>query len=97
MSTIPPVEPQKHRFTVEEYRRLGQSGIFGEDDRVELIDGEIYEMAPVGARHMGHVNLLTRLFYAQVADAATISVQNPVRLGDDSEPDLDIGVAEIFA
>ncbi len=92
MSTMPPVEPRKHRFSVEEYRRLGQMGMFEEDDRVELIDGEIFEMAPIGARHMGHVNLLTRLFYAQVAEDATISVQNPVRLGDDSEPEPDLAL-----
>ncbi len=41
----------RHRFTVEEYRKMGEAGIFSEDDRVELIDGEVVEMAPIGWRH----------------------------------------------
>ncbi len=94
MTTMPPAEPRKHRFSVDEYHRLGELGVFGEDARVELIDGEIYEMAPIGARHVGHVNHLTRLFYAQVVDEVTISVQNPVRLGDDSEPEPDIALLQ---
>jgi Uma2 family endonuclease len=92
MSTTPPVEPRKHRFSVDEYHRLGEMGVFKEGDRVELIDGEIFEMTPIGTRHMGHVNHLTRLLYAKVADQATISVQNPVRLGDQSEPEPDVAV-----
>jgi Uma2 family endonuclease len=94
MSTMPPVEPRKHRFSVEAYHRLGELGAFGEDDRVELIDGEIFETTPIGTRHMGHVNHLTRLLYEKVSDTTTISIQNPVCLGDDSEPEPDLAVLE---
>ncbi len=69
-------------------------GVFEEDTRVELIDGKLFEMTPIGALHMGHVNHLTRLFYARVADDVTISVQNPVRFGDDSEPEPDIALLD---
>jgi hypothetical protein len=54
-----PAEVAKHRFTVEEFRKMGEAGIFGEDDRVELVDGEIVEMAPIGWRHMESANALT--------------------------------------
>ncbi len=50
----------RHRFIVEEYRKTGEAGIFSEDDRVELIDGEVVEMAPIGDRHIESVMRLTR-------------------------------------
>ena len=56
---MPTTEAKKHRFSVEEYRRMGEAGIFGEDDRVELVDGEVVEMAPIGWRHVRAVNQLT--------------------------------------
>ena len=49
----------KRRFTVEEYHRIAQAGILSEDDRVELIEGEIVEMVPIGSRHAASVNRLT--------------------------------------
>ncbi len=45
------VQLVRHRFTVDEYHRMSETGIFAEDDRVELIDGEIVEMTPIGVRH----------------------------------------------
>ncbi len=51
----------KHRFTVEEYRRMGEAGIFSEGDRVELIDGEVVEKAPTGDHHIEAVMRLNRL------------------------------------
>ena len=51
----------RHRFTIEEYHKMGETGIFGEDDRVELVEGEIVEMTPIGARHAETVNTLTDL------------------------------------
>ena len=59
---MPSVERARHRFSVEEYQRMGESGIFGEDARVELIRGEILEIPPIGSEHAGHVNCLTSLF-----------------------------------
>lgn len=87
------VEVRRHRFTVEEYYRMGESGIFGEDDRVELLDGEIVEMASIGSPHAGCVNRLNGLFARRLGDRATIAVQNPVRLSTTSEPQPDLAVA----
>lgn len=56
-----PAEVKKHRFTVEEYHKMGEAGIFSEDDRVELIDGEVVEMTPIGWRHARCVRSLNNL------------------------------------
>jgi len=82
----------RRRFTVEDYHRMGEAGILSEDDRVELIEGEIVEMTPVGSRHAGCVNRLVRLFHRTVGDRALVSVQNPVRLGQHSEPQPDVAL-----
>ena len=65
-----------HRFTVAEYHRMGEAGIFHEDDRVELLDGRVVEMTPIGRDHAGCVNRLTELF-APLTGRATLSVQIP--------------------
>jgi Uma2 family endonuclease len=80
----------RRRFTVEDYYRMGEAGILGEDDRVELIEGEIVEMPPIGSPHGGGVNRLIHLFTGLLGDRAVVSAQNPVRLSDISEPVPDI-------
>jgi Uma2 family endonuclease len=80
------------RFTVHDYHRMGEAGILHEDDRVELIEGEIVEMAAIGTLHFSCVNRLTRLLVMGVGDAAVVSVQNPVRLNEHTEPQPDITV-----
>ena len=84
------VQLLRRRFTVHEYHRMGQVGILGEDDRLELLDGEIVEMAPIGSRHQSVVNRLNSLFANSVGDSAVVSVQGPVRLEDRSEPQPDL-------
>ncbi len=81
-----------HRFTVAEYHRMAEVGILGEDTRVELIRGQIVDMAPIGAPHLGMVNRLTRLLPGIVAGRGILSVQNPVRLDDGSEPEPDVAL-----
>jgi Uma2 family endonuclease len=76
----------RRRFNVEDYYRMAEAGILGEDDRVELIEGEIVEMPPIGSPHGGGVKALNRLFSRLVGDRAIVSVQDPVRLSDISEP-----------
>jgi Uma2 family endonuclease len=71
-----------------------ETGILSEEDRTELIDGEIIEMAPIGSRHAGHVTRLVNLLSNAVGDAALVSVQNPVRLGEHSEPQPDLALLE---
>ena len=86
------VQPVRHRFTVSEYYRMADAGIFGEDDRVELLDGEIVEMAAIGSRHAGCVNRLNSFFVQRLGRRAVVAVQNPVRLGDLSEPQPDLAL-----
>jgi Uma2 family endonuclease len=86
----PNVKP--HRFTVADYHRMAEVGILGEDSQVELIRGQIIDMAPIGAPHLGMVNRLNRLLITMLAGRAVVSVQNPVRLDDGSEPEPDLAV-----
>jgi Uma2 family endonuclease len=80
------------RFTVHDYHRMGEAGILHEDDRVELIEGELVEMTAIGTRHFSCVNRLNRLLVMNVGDEAIVSVQNPVRLNDHTEPQPDLTV-----
>ena len=69
---------------------MGQAGILGEDSRVELIAGELIDMAPIGSPHASVVSTLSMFFARQVGDLAMVSTQNPVTLPPDSEPQPDI-------
>lgn len=82
----------RHRFTAEEYRKMGEVGILHEDDRVELIGGEIVEMAAIGTRHLACVVALNHLLVASSASRYFVSVQNPISLssGDEPQPDLSL-------
>jgi Uma2 family endonuclease len=83
---------RRHRFTADEYHRMGESGLFGEDDRVELIEGEIIEMTPIGSRHSGTVIRLNRLLGQAVGDRAILATQSPLRLDVASEPEPDVAL-----
>src|SRR3989442_2911666 len=79
------------RFTVDEYHRMGDTGILGYDERLELIAGQIVVREPIGARHAGTVDRLTRLWTSRLAERVIVRVQNPVQFPEaDSElqPDL---------
>lgn len=80
----------RRKFSADEYHRMVEVGILAEDDRVELIEGEIVAMAPVGDQHVNAVDRLTEVFVLAVAGKARVSVQNPVRLSPDSEPQPDL-------
>lgn len=84
------VQPIRRQFTVDEYYEMGRAGILTEDDRVELIEGEIVEMPPIGGPHASCVNRLMEFFVIGVGDAALVSIQNPLRLNDRSEPVPDV-------
>ena len=81
-----------HRFSVDDFHKMGEAGIFCEDDRVELIEGEIVDMSPIGNRHKSAVGRLDRLFQRSLPDNVVIQIQNPVRLGDESEPQPDVAL-----
>ena len=82
-------EVTRRRFTVHEYHRMGEAGILHEDDRIELIDGELVEMTAIGTRHFNCVNRLNHLLVGKAGDDAIVSIQNPVRLNEYSEPQPD--------
>src|SRR5712671_2608611 len=89
---IMPTEITRKLFTVDEYHRLGETGILGPEERVELIDGEIIQMSPVGHRHIVCVNRATKMFIVAFGDNAVVSPQNPVRLSNWTEPQPDLAV-----
>ncbi len=82
----------RYKFRVDEYQKMAEAGIFTEDDRVELLDGEIVEMTPIGKGHAGRVNRLNRMFSVLPPDRAVLSIQNPIHLSDDSEPQPDFAL-----
>jgi Uma2 family endonuclease len=84
--------PTRYKLSIEDYHKLGEAGILNEDSRVELIEGELIEMAPIGVAHMRSVNRLNRLLINAVGNAAVVSVQNPVILPPRSEPQPDFAL-----
>jgi len=86
------VQLLRRKFTVEQYHQMVEAGILTEDDRVELIRGEIIEMTPINRRHSAHVSRLNELFILRLALLVTVGVQNPVELNDTSEPQPDISL-----
>jgi Uma2 family endonuclease len=82
----------RRRFTVDDYHRMAEAGILHEDDRVELIEGEIVEMTPIGGRHAKCVTELVRVLAPQVGEDVRVSPQNPVRLSEHEEPQPDVAV-----
>lgn len=84
--------PIRHKLSVEDYHKLGEVGVLTEDSRVELIEGDLIDMAPIGGPHMRLVNRLTRLLVPAVGDLGVISIQNPVTLPPRSEPQPDVAI-----
>ena len=82
----------RHRINVDEYYRMAEVGLLAPDARVELLDGEVFDMAPIGSRHAAVVNALTRLLINAVGSRAVLTVQQPVRLDQRSEPQPDIAL-----
>ena len=87
---------QLHRkITVDEFQRLGREGFFPDDARLELIDGEVREMSPVGPSHAWIVDRLAARLIRQLGDTHHIRSQNPVDLDTYNEPEPDISVARL--
>ena len=86
------VATTRRRFTRAEYYRMAEAGILGEDDRVELIEGEIVQMSPIGRLHKAFVGDLSQLLAVRFADRAVVWTQNPIILTDDTEPQPDVSV-----
>lgn len=94
MATLPadPVAVSRHRLTVADFRRMGEAGILGPDDRVELIAGEIIDMSPIGSLHAAIVARLAKVFTHALGEAAIVWTQNPLALDDASQPQPDVAI-----
>ncbi|WP_231886548.1 Uma2 family endonuclease [Methylomonas methanica] len=90
--TMVAVFPQKHLTDIAEWHRMGEAGIFPPETRMELIEGEILHMAPIGFNHAGHLRRISTVFTFLVGDNAVVSIQSPVQLGDLSEPEPDFAL-----
>jgi Uma2 family endonuclease len=86
------VEATKRLFTVDEYYKMADAGILAEDERTELIDGEIIEMSPIGVRHAAAVMRVTNLLIPLFKGKALLGPQLPLRLNDFNEPQPDIAL-----
>ena len=83
-------ERPRRLFTIDEYHRMAEARVFGPEERVELIEGEILETSPIGPRHAGCVINANRLFVTRLGDRAVVSPQNPVVIRPRSEPQPDL-------
>ena len=77
---------RRHRITVDEYYRMAEVGLLAEDARVELIEGEVIDMSPIGPKHADIVDRLVRILAKSLGDDVGMGVQRPIRLGKQSEP-----------
>ena len=82
--------PEKIRISVDRYQKMVAAGVLTERDRIELIDGEMINRAPIGPKHAALTARLTKLFVLAVGDTAIVSPGGPVNLGDFSEPQPDV-------
>ena len=91
MSAIPEY-PHRHAISASEYVRMGEAGVFAPDVHLELIEGEIIEMAPIGSPHAAVVNVLAAFFNRAVGERAVVSIQNPLVTGERSVPQPDLAL-----
>jgi Uma2 family endonuclease len=89
------VQIARRSFTVAEYYRMAEAGILSEDDRVELLDGEVIEMSPIGSRHAACVDRLNKCLSGISKQHFIVRVQNPIRLDNYSEPQPDITLLRV--
>ena len=88
------VELKKRKISREAYHVMIDAGIFGPEDKIELLNGEIIDMSPVGNPHIGTINWLSQLFIQKLAGKAIVSIQNPINLSEFSEPEPDLVVCK---
>jgi Uma2 family endonuclease len=82
----------RHRFTVEDWHQMIAAGLFRDDQRLELLEGEIFEMTPIGPPHTSVVDRLTRLCTSRLGSRAIVRIQGPVLAGPVSEPEPDVSL-----
>ena len=82
--------PTRRRFTVAEYYAMADAGIINKNDRVELLDGDIIRMPPIGNWHAANVDQIAYLLIPSLRGKANVRIQGPTRLNDESEPQPDV-------
>jgi Uma2 family endonuclease len=92
-NTMP--QPRQLRFTVDEYYRMIDLGLLKDYEKAEIIEGELIQKMPIGDKHASVVNRLNRFFSRNVSDDILVSVQNPLRLTEHSEPEPDFVLADL--
>ena len=90
MTSPNPVAYSPHRFSVEEYFRMAELGILGEDDRVELIGGEVLVREPAGSEHASHVHKIADVLRTSLGGRAHVRTENPAILDDYNAPQPDV-------
>ena len=90
----PQVTRERRKFTVDEYFRMVEAGVLKPKEKVELIEGEILLMAPMGPPHLGGVTRHARVFISQAANRFSVLIQGPVRLDEHSAPEPDVILAK---
>lgn len=90
MTTVAESWVPRRRLCVEDYYRMAEVGLLAPDERVELIEGEIINMAPIGSPHAGTVDVLCKILSRAVGDSAIVGVQRPLRLDQRNEPQPDL-------
>jgi Uma2 family endonuclease len=83
------------KFSIADYHKMGEIGIFAPDERVELIEGMLRKMAPIGATHAWIVDQVTKVFSDVFRSRFTVRIQNPIILSDDSEPQPDASMVHL--
>lgn len=91
MNAVPDLV-RRHPLSVLEYERMVDAGVFADGARIELIEGELFDMAPIGPDHQGIVDLLTEAFVLALRRTAIVRVQGPIILGDLSAPEPDLAL-----
>jgi Uma2 family endonuclease len=91
-SVSPDVQERQRRISVDEYHRMIETGILGEDEKVQLIDGMLVSMTPQGRPHAFVIQELNRLLVRALGDEFKVLTQLPLTLGDASEPEPDLAV-----
>ena len=90
----PSTEIVRHKLTVNDYHKIAEAGILTENDRVELIEGELIDMAPIGSPHADYVDRLNLMLISQIGTRFRVRIQNPIQLSDYSEPEPDVVIAK---
>lgn len=83
---------RRHRLTVDDYYKMGEVGVFTENDRVELIEGDIIDMVPIGSQHAYAIDRLAYIIHKQISENTLLRIQNPLHLNQYSEPEPDFAL-----